>query len=309
MCRGQEVSRAKVILVSFFDNRADTIWKVLARERFVNFGIHPSVNSTKRKRDAKPWISVCSRIIRLMNNQTKSQKRATIPTKEEKTTTKMLWILWKLYHNWVASRKTRNRWFLKEENSPGETLCRESWDQFEEYGSLSLRHVKQVSRKRKDHRLEKYKSKILISEVPTQWKLRTRPMKRLKDSSAAREARHGTLPKTYISSKKKTKLHSTSPRKNEYSRLRQQMSLRKESLWWIPELVCIWSARETLTLPSWRPWGSRKVLRRWWRPTARCKQEKKPRYMSKNWTYSWRVMLLAETPLHKPRETRNREHK
>ena len=33
----------------------------------------------------------------------------------------MQWLLWKLNHNWVASRKTRMRWFLKEENSTGET--------------------------------------------------------------------------------------------------------------------------------------------------------------------------------------------
>ena len=33
-------------------------------------------------------------------------------------------------------------------------------------------------------------------------------------------------------------------------RLRQQKSQRKESLWWIPELLCIWSARKTLTLLS-----------------------------------------------------------
>ena len=38
--------------------------------------------------------------------------------------------------------------------------------QFEKYGSLSLRYVKQVSGKRKDHRLENYNSKIFISEVP-----------------------------------------------------------------------------------------------------------------------------------------------
>ena len=43
----------------------------------------------------------------------------------------MQWRLWKLYHNWVASRKTRMRWFLKEANSSVETRCKKSWDQFE----------------------------------------------------------------------------------------------------------------------------------------------------------------------------------
>ena len=102
-----------------------------------------------------------------------------------------------MYHNWVASRKTRKHWFLKEENSPGETRCKKSWDQFEKYGSHSLRYVKQESGKRKAHRMEKYKSKILISEVPTLWNLRIDLTKRLQDNSDVPKARHGTLPKTY----------------------------------------------------------------------------------------------------------------
>ena len=57
--------------------------------------------------------------------------------------------------------------FSKRQNKPGETRCKKSWDRFEEYDSLSLRYVKRVSGKRKEHRLEKYKSKTLISEVPT----------------------------------------------------------------------------------------------------------------------------------------------
>ena len=57
----------------------------------------------------------------------------------------------------------------------------------------------------------------------------------------------------YTSSKKKTRLHSTLPRRNGYSRLRQQKSRRRGSLWWIQERVCIWSVRKTLTLLSWRP--------------------------------------------------------
>ena len=86
MTRGRSVSRrkvskAKVTTVPFFDNRADTIWKVLARDRFVSIGILPNVNSIKRNRDVKQEISVCSRIIGLTNNQTKSRKRATIPQK------------------------------------------------------------------------------------------------------------------------------------------------------------------------------------------------------------------------------------
>ena len=54
VCRRKEVSKAKVTMVSFFDHRADIIWRVLARDRLVNIGILPSVNSTKQKRVVKP---------------------------------------------------------------------------------------------------------------------------------------------------------------------------------------------------------------------------------------------------------------
>ena len=95
-------------------------------------------------------------------------------------------------------------------------------------------------------------------------------MKRLTDNSDVPDARLGILPNTDTSSKEKTRLHSTFPR-------------RKESLWWIPEQVCIWSASETLTLLSWRPWGHQDVRRRWWRP-------------SKNWIYSWQLCFLKKLP-------------
>ena len=52
--------------------------------------------------------------------------------------TRMLWLLWTMYHKWVVYH------------------C-----------------VKQTLEKVKVHRLEKYKSKFLISEVPTLWSLRT----------------------------------------------------------------------------------------------------------------------------------------
>ena len=140
-------------------------------------------------------------------------------------------VLWKLYHDWVASLKTRKHWFLKEANSPGETRCKKSWEQFEKYDSPSLRYVKRVSGKSKDHRFEKNKLKPFISEVPTPWNWRTGSMNRLKDNSDVPEARLGILPKTYTSSKKQTWLYSSFSRRNGYSRLRQQKGRRKESLW------------------------------------------------------------------------------
>ena len=67
----------------------------------------------------------------------------------------MQWLCASECLGWVVSRKTRSYWILKETNKPGETRCKKSWDRFEEYDSLSPRFVKEVSGKRKDHRLEK----------------------------------------------------------------------------------------------------------------------------------------------------------
>ena len=93
-------------------------------------------------------------------------------------------------------------------------------------------------REKKGPSLGKIQVKNPHQQSPNAMKLLSfSPMKRLKDNSDVPKARHGTLPKTYTSSKRTTKLHSTRPRKNGYSRLRQQKTRRKESLWWIPEQV------------------------------------------------------------------------
>ena len=129
-----------------------------ARERLVNIGIRPRVNYIKTR--------VCFLITRLMNNQIKGRRKAT-SQKEKKVKTKALWLLRKAYHNWVVYRKTRMHSFLKERKSFGETRCRKSCTQFKEFHSLSPRYVTRVSGRRKDHRLEQYKSNLLISELPT----------------------------------------------------------------------------------------------------------------------------------------------
>ena len=126
----------------------------------------PEFQIYKHKRVAKPGISVCSRIKRLMNNQTKSQRKATIHTKEEKATTRMLWLL-KFVPQLGCVSQDSEALVSQRGNSTGEPDAKKSWDRFEEYDALSLHCVKQVSKKRKDHRLEKHKSKILISEVLT----------------------------------------------------------------------------------------------------------------------------------------------
>ena len=123
VCRGCEVSEAKVTMGPFFDNRAYIIWKVLARDRLVNIGMLPSVRITKQKRCAKredkclfPHYKVDERPNKKLKKSNYSQK------KKRKATTRMLWLLWEVYHNWIATRKTRKHRFLKLENSLGEML-------------------------------------------------------------------------------------------------------------------------------------------------------------------------------------------
>ena len=204
----------------------------------MKIGILPSVHSTKHKRVAKLVISVCSRI---RTTKQKAKERPFFTTKEEKATTIMLWLLSKLYHTWVASRKTRKHWFLKVE-SLGGTRCKESWNQFKGYDSLSLRYVKRVSGKRKDHRWENYKSNFLISEVPHAVKFEDRS-----HEETERQQRFARSKAWNLAKKDKATLEEW------YSWLRQQKSRRKESLQWISEQACVWSAGKTLTLPSWRP--------------------------------------------------------
>ena len=172
-------------MVPFFDNRADIIWKVLARDRFVNIGILPNDNSIKLNRAAKLGISVCSRITRLMNNPTKSQIKATIPQKKSKRREECCGSCENCTTIGLRLARLGSIGFSKGKTFPGKPGAK---SQFERYGSPSLRYVKQVSGKTKDNRFEKYKSNILISEVLTQWTSSTGPMKRLKHNSDVPEA-------------------------------------------------------------------------------------------------------------------------
>ena len=51
----------------------------------MNIGIRPSANSLKMKRVVRLETSVCFRITRLMNNQTKNQRKATVYQKRRES--------------------------------------------------------------------------------------------------------------------------------------------------------------------------------------------------------------------------------
>ena len=58
--------------------------KGTARDRLVSIGILPNVNVTKLNRDVKQVMTVCSRIISLTNNRTKSSRATIHPKRRER---------------------------------------------------------------------------------------------------------------------------------------------------------------------------------------------------------------------------------
>ena len=93
----------------------------------------------------------------------KKPKKATIPISDDKNAVAIVKIVPQL----VCVSQDSEALVFQRGKQHRKTRCKKSWDRFEEYDSLSLRYVKQVSGKRKDLRLENYRSKIIISEVRT----------------------------------------------------------------------------------------------------------------------------------------------
>ena len=90
--------------------------------------------------------------------------------------------------------------------------------------------------------MEKYKSNLDISDVPTLQNSRIGPTKRLKDKSGVPNARLGILPN----------LHS-SRLQSGLSQVPHQESQRRESLQLIPVRVCIWSGTKATMRTSRSP--------------------------------------------------------
>ena len=140
----------------------------------MSIGILPNVNSIKQYRAVKHGTSVCSRIIRLTNNRTKSRKKRLSslpplppPKKKKKRKRRQKCCSYCKNCTIIGLSLARLRIIGISKRRFGESRCKKFWDQFDEYESLSLRYVKQVSGKRRDHCLENYKSKFFISELPT----------------------------------------------------------------------------------------------------------------------------------------------
>ena len=227
VCRRNEVSKAQVTMVPFSDDRAENIWRVLARDRFVKIGILPSVNSTKQKRDAKPGICVCSCTTRLMNNQTKSQRKATIPQNRRESDDKNAVAIVKIVPQFGCVSQDADALVSQR----GQQLRRNPMQKV--LGSFrKVRFTESTLREKKGPALGKIQVKPQHQWSPYAVNCWGQvPWRDWKTRAMCPKARLGTLPKTKTSSKRTTKLHSTRLRNSGYSRLRQQKNRRKESLW------------------------------------------------------------------------------
>ena len=155
LTRGRSASRKRSIRgksnsSALFDNRAVIICKRSPCDYW-----HPPELSilSKMKQIAKPMISA-SFPHHKVDEQTEQKAEEERPFTQKKRRRRQISNEF-CEDRGVVSRKTRSYWILKEADRPGENRCKESWDRFEEYDSLSLRNVKQVSGKRKGLRLEK----------------------------------------------------------------------------------------------------------------------------------------------------------
>ena len=147
------------------------------------------------------------------------------------------------------------------------------------------RYVTRVSGTTKDHRLEKYRSNLDISEVPTLQNSRIGPMKRLKDKSDVPKARLGILPK-YIQAAEKWVLPSALAREPEERECAVDSGTSvhtvSEKDLHSAELETTRTLRSPMTVMSANG--------------ARCEQEKKRQCMSKNWTYLSKLCFFKKLP-------------
>ena len=214
--RGGSASREKNLrgAESILEGRSTAVQRLLKMYLQDRFVILSNVNSIKQNRAVKQGTSVCSRVTRLTNNK-KTQKSYFSTTC---TTIELC-------------RKTQNHWNLRETQSLGKTRCKKFWDQFDEYDSHSLRHVKQVSGKIRDHRFGKIQVTIPRQRSPHAMKFEDRSQEESERQQRCARGKAWSIAKHTYKLKEKTRLHSTFPRRNVYSWLHQQKSRKKESLW------------------------------------------------------------------------------
>ena len=185
----------------FFDNRAGIIWEVPVRERLVNIGIRPSANSINMKRVVRLQTSVCFRITRLMNNQIKSQKKSYFPKRRESDDKNAVAIVKKCCVSQDSDALVSQG--RKSRRSPMQKVLEPIQRVRFTKSTLGQASI----REKKGPLLGKMNVEVPHQRSPFAMKFEYRSsIKIVKVSSDVPEARRGILPKTFTSSKKKTRL-------------------------------------------------------------------------------------------------------
>ena len=226
--REKETSEAEASLGSSIDSRVNTSWKVLALNHLVKFGILPNANSINLNRVVNSAQSAYFRTGRLKKQPNKRPKKSFQNGKSDrgavaigKNCTSIGLCLAGLR---AVRTSEKNEVSVKPE---AESFGINSTGTIHTVYATSSKYPENI----KVHRLVKYTSKFLISEVPTLWNLRTDLQERPKDKSDAPAVTRGDLPKIFTSSKRRTKLHSVRPSRSGFCRPHPRYNPRKESLW------------------------------------------------------------------------------
>ena len=166
VCRGREVSEATVTMGPFFDDCVEKIWEVLVRDRLVNIGIRPSASQLYNNETGCKAGDKCLFPHYKVDEQTNQEpKKKLLSKKRRKRWQDCCGNCEQCITIGLCIARFRCTRFSKAE-SLGDVRCRKSWNKFKGYDSLSLRFVKRVSGKRKDHRLGKTNVKVPHQRSP-----------------------------------------------------------------------------------------------------------------------------------------------
>ena len=137
-------------------------------------------------------------------------KRLLFTQKKRKRQQKCCCYCEKLYHNWVAFRKTRMRWFLKEENSPGGNPMQKVLEPIQRvrFTKSTLRHAS--IREQKGSSLGQINVKVPHKRSPHAMEFEDESQEETeRQQRCARSKAWNLCQKTHAISKRTTKLLST----------------------------------------------------------------------------------------------------
>ena len=248
----------------------------------------------KVKRVVKPGISVCSRITRLMNNQTKSQRKAANSHKRRESDDKNAVAILKIVPQLGCVSQDSDALVSQRGKQPrGNPMQKVSGpSQRVRFTKSTLRHAS--IRDKKGPSLGKRQVANPHQRSPYAMKFEDRSHEETERQERCTRSKAWNLAKNIYKLKEKDKATSHSPA--------EEWVLPAASTKEPEERKFALDSGASMHLVSKRDLNSaeletmRTSRSPTTRPTARCKPEKKRRYTSKNWTYSSKLCFLKKLP-------------